>query len=98
MDKQDVSYIVFHVLFQRSVNSIVSGVPQNQTALLNILRETTKRIFERHSDSMEQLQEEALATLDNFQDPFSMMATTYRQDNTIQMRFNPVKPDEIVMS
>lgn len=47
---------------------------------------------------MEQLQEEALATLDNFQDPFSMMATTYRQDNTIQMLFNPVKPDEIVMS
>lgn len=57
-----------------------------------------KRIFERHSDSMEQLQEEALATLDNFQDPFSIMATIYMQDSTIQKLFNPVKPEEIVIS
>ena len=57
-----------------------------------------KRIFERHSDSVEQLQEEVLATLDNFQDPFSFMATTYMQDSTIQRLFNPVKPEEVVMS
>lgn len=57
-----------------------------------------KRIFERHSDSVEQLQEEALATFDHFQDPFSIMATTYMQDSTIQELFNPVKPEEIVMS
>lgn len=57
MDKQDVSYIVFHVLFQRSVNSIVSGILQNQTAFLNILEEMqrnfdeqsfTKRTMEKH--------------------------------------------------
>jgi len=57
-----------------------------------------KRIFERHSDSVEQLQEEALATFDTFQDPFSSMATTYMQDSTIQELFNPVKPEEVVIS
>lgn len=57
-----------------------------------------KRIFERHSDSMEQLQQAALAELDNFQDPFSTMATTYIQDSTIQKLFNPVKPEEEVVS
>ncbi|KAM7366747.1 hypothetical protein PAMP_014697 [Pampus punctatissimus] len=84
-------------LSQRSVNSIVSEVQQYQTVLLNTLRDTMKRIFERHSDSVEQLQEEVLATLDNFHDPFSLMATTYMQDSTIQKLFNPVKPEEDIM-
>lgn len=57
-----------------------------------------KTIFERHSDHMEQLQEEALSTLDNFQDPFSIMATSYMQDSTIQKLFNPVKPEEVLIS
>lgn len=57
-----------------------------------------KRIFERHLDSVEQLQEEVLATLDHFQDPFSLMATTYMTERTIQRLFNPVKPEEVVMS
>ncbi|KAM7399882.1 hypothetical protein PAMP_019120 [Pampus punctatissimus] len=87
-----------HPKNQRSVNSIVSEVQQYQTVLLNTLRDTMKRIFERHSDSVEQLQEEVLATLDNFHDPFSLMATTYMQDSTIQKLFNPVKPEEVVMS
>lgn len=56
------------------------------------------RIFERDSDSNEELKEDVLATLDNFEDPFSMMATTYMQDSTIQRLFNPVTPEEIVMS
>ncbi|KAM7369481.1 hypothetical protein PAMP_013748 [Pampus punctatissimus] len=56
-----------------------------------------KRIFERHSDSVEQLQEEVLATLDNFHDPFSLMPTTYMQDSTIQKLFNTVKPEETVL-
>lgn len=47
---------------------------------------------------MEQLQEEVLATFDNFQDPFSLMATTYMQDSTTQRLFNSVKPVEVVMS
>lgn len=85
-------------MFQRNVNCIVSGVQQYQTSLLNTLRDRMKSIFERHSDSVEQLQEEALATFDHFQDPFSTMATTYLQDSTIQELFNPVKPEEIVIS
>lgn len=83
---------------KRSVNSIVSGVQQYQTALLNNLRDTMKKIFEIHSDSVEQLKETALAALENVQDPFSIMATTYMQDSTFQKLFNPVKPEEIVMS
>lgn len=62
------------------------------------MRDSIKRIFERHSDSMEQLQESLLAEFDTFQNPFSMMATTYMQDSTIKMLFNPVKPEEVVMS
>ena len=98
LDKHHVSYTSFFTVFQRSVNSIVSEVQQYQTTLLSTLRDTMKRIFERHSDSMEQLQEEVLATLDHFQDPFSLMATTYMQVSTIQRLFNPVKPEELVMS
>lgn len=98
LDKHHVSYTSFLTVFQRSVNSIVSEVQQYQTTVLSTLRDTMKRIFERHSDSVEQLQEEVLATLDNFQDPFSSMATTYMQDSTIQRLFNPVKPEEVVMS
>lgn len=62
------------------------------------MKDSIKRIFERHSDSMEQLQESLLAEFDTFQNPFSMMATTYMQDSTIKMLFNPVKPEEVVMS
>lgn len=103
MDKQDVYFILlllinYFFMFQRSINSIVSGVQQYQSALLNTLRDTMKRIFERHSDSMEKLQEEALAALDNLQDPFSTMATRYKQDITLERLFSPVKPEEVVIS
>ncbi|KAF3857497.1 hypothetical protein F7725_009356 [Dissostichus mawsoni] len=67
---------------QRSVNDIVSGVQQYEAALLDTLRDKMKRVFERHSGSTAQLQEEALATFDHFQDPFTLMATTYMQDST----------------
>ncbi|XP_034057976.1 uncharacterized protein LOC117536966 isoform X2 [Gymnodraco acuticeps] len=82
----------------RSINDIVSGVQQYQAALLDTLRDKMKRVFESHSGSTAQLQEEALATFDNFQDPFTLMATTYMQDSTIQNLFNPVKPEEILVS
>ncbi|XP_030579955.1 uncharacterized protein LOC115785156 isoform X1 [Archocentrus centrarchus] len=85
-------------LSQRGVNSIVSGVQQYQTALLSTMKDTMKSLFQRHSDNMEQLQEAVLAELENFQDPFSMMASTYIQDSTIQRLFNPVIPEEVVMS
>ncbi|XP_041868098.1 uncharacterized protein LOC121656927 [Melanotaenia boesemani] len=84
-------------LSQRSTNIIVSRVQRYQAVLLSTMRDTMKSIFERHSDSMEQLREDALAKLDNFQDPFSVMATTYIQNNTIQRHFSPVKPEEVIM-
>ncbi|KAG7456398.1 hypothetical protein JOB18_008800 [Solea senegalensis] len=85
-------------LSQRSVNSIVSGVQQYQTSLLNTLKDTMKKIIERQSENVEQLQQETLAALNNFQDPFAIMATTYMQDSTIEKLFKPVKPQEIVIS
>jgi len=85
-------------MFQRSVNSIVSGVQQYQAALLSTLGDKLKTILQRPSESMEQLQEEALATLDNIQYPFSIMVTSYLQDRTIQKLFNPVKTVEVLIS
>lgn len=47
---------------------------------------------------MEHVQEEVLATLDSFQDPFSTMATSYMQDKTIKKLFDPVEPEEVLIS
>lgn len=57
-----------------------------------------KKVFEKHSGSMEQLQAEAMATFDNFTDPFLRVATTYMQNRTIQELFSQVEPEEIVIS
>lgn len=84
--------------FQRSVTGIISGVQQYQNALLHTMRDTIQRIFLRHPDNIERVQEELLGALDHFQDPFATMATVYRQDKTIRELFSPVEPEEIVMS
>lgn len=78
-DKQAGSFTVFpFVMFQRRVSNIVSEV--QQTALLrNTMNDKMKRDFERNSDSIELLQEEALATMDNFLDPYSIVAPSYMQ-------------------
>lgn len=92
MDKRDESYtLISFFMFQRSVNSIVSGVQQYQAALLSTLRDKMKTILERPFDSMEQFQEEALATLDNFQDPFSIMATSIHAGQNHSEAFQPNK-------
>lgn len=62
------------------------------------MRDTIQRIFRRHPDNMEHVQEEVLGTLDSFQDPFATMATAYMQDKTIKELSSPVEPEEIVMS
>lgn len=90
--------IISFSLFHRSVNIIIFGVQQYQAAFLSTLRDTMKMILERPSESMEQRQEAALATLDNFQDPFSIMASSYMQDRTIQKLYNTVKPVEVLIS
>lgn len=62
------------------------------------MRDTIQRIFQRHLENMECVQEELLGTLDNFQDPFVTTVTAYMQDKTIRELFSPVEPKEIVMS
>nr|XP_054587799.1 uncharacterized protein LOC129153069 [Nothobranchius furzeri] len=85
-------------LSQTSVNNIVLGVQQYQTALLASLREEMKTILQRHPDSTGPLQAEVLSTLDNFQDPFPLCAAINLQDPATQMHFNPVSPEEIIIS
>lgn len=81
---------------QRTVNNVISGVQQYQAVLLGTLRERMRRAFEEHPEMITQLQDEVLATFDNFIDPFS--TTAYGQKRTIQELFNPVNPEEEVVS
>ncbi|KAK0142031.1 PiggyBac transposable element-derived protein 4 [Merluccius polli] len=83
-------------LSQRTVNSVISGVQQYQSALIDTLRERIRRVFEENPDTTAQLQGEALATFDAFMDPFS--TTAYGQNKTIRELFNPVNPEEVVVS
>ncbi|CAG6022021.1 unnamed protein product [Menidia menidia] len=79
-----------------TVNRVISGVQQYQTALVDMLRERIRRVFEENPDKNAQLQGEALATFDAFLDPFS--TTAYGQNKTIRELFNPVNPEEVVVS
>ena len=84
------------MLTMRTVNSVISGVQQYQAALLDTLRERIRRVFEENPETTAQLQDEALATFDTFMDPFS--TTAYGQNKTIRELFNPVNPEEVVVS
>lgn len=53
-------------------------------------------VFAEHPEMSPQLQDEALRTLDTFVDPFSTNA--YGQNKTIREVFNPVSPEEVVIS
>lgn len=53
-------------------------------------------MFEENPETTAQLEDEALATFDTFMDPFSTSA--YGQNKTIQELFNPVNPEEVVVS
>ncbi|KAL7377556.1 hypothetical protein ABVT39_001233 [Epinephelus coioides] len=83
-------------LSQRTVNSVISGVQQYQAVLLDTLRERMRRVFEEHPETPTQLQDAALATFDTFVDPFC--TTAYGQNRAIQELFNPVDPEEVVVS
>lgn len=73
-------------------------------ALLENLREKVGTVFERHgpTDTLEQLQDEVLATTDDFPDPFSTFITTYMQEKINKFKnqelFNPVQPEEVIIS
>ena len=78
----------------------MSEVQQFQLNLVETLRERVKNVFDKHghSDNIEHLRNEALATFDDFPDPFSTLTTTFRQDQTIKELFTPIEPEEVVIS
>ena len=78
----------------------MSEVQQFQFDLVETLRERVKNVFDKHghSDNIEHLRNEALATFDDFPDPFSTLTTTFRQDQTIKELFTPVEPEGVVIS
>lgn len=84
------------IFSQRTVRSVISGVQQYQAVLLHTLRDRVQRVFEDRPETTAQLQNEALATFDTFMDPFS--TTAYGQNKTIRELFNPVNPEEVVVS
>lgn len=53
-------------------------------------------MFEENPETSAPLQDKALATFDTFMDPFS--TTAYGQNKTIRELFNPVHPEEVVVS
>ncbi|XP_028297235.1 uncharacterized protein LOC114459069, partial [Gouania willdenowi] len=83
-------------LLARTVNSIISEVQQYQAVLINALKERMRRVFEEHPERSPQLQDEALSVLDTFVDPFS--ANAYGQNKTYREIFDPVTPEEVVVS
>lgn len=54
------------------------------------------RVFEEHPEKSPQLQDEALSVLDTFVDPSS--ANAYGQNKTYREIFDPVSPEEVVVS
>ncbi|XP_059909523.1 uncharacterized protein LOC132459156 [Gadus macrocephalus] len=82
-------------LSQRTVNNIITGVQQYQATLLETLRNKMREVFEEHTGTS-QLQDAALATFDNFIDPFS--TTTNGLERAVSEHFSPVSPEEVVVS
>ena len=54
-----------------------------------------REVFEEHTGTS-QLQDAALATFDNFIDPFS--TTTNGLERAVSEHFSPVSPEEVVIS
>ncbi|XP_034095043.1 uncharacterized protein LOC117561623 [Gymnodraco acuticeps] len=85
-------------LSQGNVNNVVSDVQQYQASLLDNLRDKIKNAFDTHVGSEENLQTTVLAVFDDFKDPFSKVSSTHLQDRSIRHLFNPVEPEEVVIS
>lgn len=85
---------------QRNVNKIVEEVQQLELAILENLRERVRNVFERHEnrDNIEHLRNETLAAIYDFPDPFTSLTTTYMQDQTIKELFQPIEPEEVIIS
>lgn len=66
---------------------------QYQALLVTNLRSQLQTVFQQHQGS--ELEKEAMAVFDRIEDPFSSVATTYRQDNMIKENFNFVESEEV---
>ncbi|XP_023278669.1 uncharacterized protein LOC111667250 [Seriola lalandi dorsalis] len=82
-----------HHLSQRGVNDVLAAMQQYQALLVTNLRSQLQTVFQQHQGS--ELEKEAMAVFDRIEDPFSSVATTYRQDNVIKENFNFVESEEV---
>nr|XP_040046980.1 uncharacterized protein LOC120827889 [Gasterosteus aculeatus aculeatus] len=82
-----------HHLSQRGVNDVLAAMQQYQALLVTNLRSQLQTVFQQHQGS--ELEKEAMALFDRIEDPFSSVATTYRQDNVIKENFNFVESEEV---
>ncbi|XP_029021786.1 uncharacterized protein LOC114864938 [Betta splendens] len=82
-----------HHLSQRGVNDVLAAMQQYQALLVTNLRSQIQTVFQLHQGS--ELQKEVMAVFDRIEDPFTSVATTYRQDNVIKEHFNFVESEEV---
>ena len=87
---------LFCFFLQRAVNQMVSGVQQYQAALLEHLKHQMSNMIETHSGDLGQLKSDVMGVFDQFNDPFSQIATTHLQDKTIKELLQPVEPETII--
>ena len=84
---------ILSLLFQSSVNTIVAGVQQCQTLLINSLKEWIRTVFQSSSGS--QLEKEAMEIFDTLEDPFASLSTTHMRNSAKQEHFNVVESEEV---
>ena len=93
LDCLDLIFSSFLPVFQRGVNDVLAAMQQYQALLVTNLRSQLQTVFQQHQGS--ELEKEAMAVFDRIEDPFSSVATTYRQDNVIKENFNFVESEEV---
>lgn len=53
-------------------------------------------MIQTHSGDLGQLKSDVMGVFDQFNDPFSQIATTHLQDKTIKELLQPVEPETII--
>ncbi|KAM6995177.1 uncharacterized protein LKV04_007412 [Tautogolabrus adspersus] len=88
-----------HRLSQKGMNEIVSGVQQYQSSLVSNLRSQIEQVLKKHSGSTSgHLQNEVMDVFDSFVDPFTSVATTFRQNSVMKKQLSIVDAEEILIS
>ncbi|KAL2076343.1 hypothetical protein ACEWY4_028044 [Coilia grayii] len=80
----------------KDMNEIVVGVQQYQSSLVDYFRTKMEEVLKRHSGTTTpQVSKDAMDIFDTFTDPFTNVATTFRQNSALRMQFGCVDADEI---